>query len=201
MTVSTYLCAKIWASDPSNKRNSCLEILGTTWASSNYAPKGLFTHGDFSSKIFLDMITSGSLLPDCSWALECKRLNFYTSGSFFHLYKHVWNIFCSISIYFHAIQVIAGSKFFVLHLWFFVIIIFRLSNPQQCMLRRVLNLYSFALMKNNKPLINLSGSPQGHQRRTSAWTRPSTLDHNNAVLATPGTPWGVHAAQGCSTHA
>ena len=46
---SPSLCAKIGALDPSSNRNRFLEIFDAAGASSNYAPKGLFVHGEFSN--------------------------------------------------------------------------------------------------------------------------------------------------------
>ena len=41
--------AKVGALNPSNNRNRCFENLDSAGASSKYASKGLFIHGDFFS--------------------------------------------------------------------------------------------------------------------------------------------------------
>ena len=44
------------------------------------------------SRIIVDIIKSCSLLPESSWALECKNLKFHTSSLFSPLYKHASSI-------------------------------------------------------------------------------------------------------------
>ena len=91
--------------------------------------------------------------------------------------------FLFISIYFHAVKVIAWSALTITcapsYAWAEVII-FRLRKVACDFSVSFLNAcyvgfgaVFFYTCEEFKPLINLSGSPQGYQRRTSTWTTDS----------------------------
>ena len=86
----THLCAKIGALDPSNNRYKaswnfgCSRSFTKLCSTKTFRREGPFFDPTLSrlSRIIVDIITSSSLLPVLSWALECKTLKFHTSGLF-----------------------------------------------------------------------------------------------------------------------
>ena len=73
------------------KHHSLLDFIKWKWlpCQNGNFERRLFTDGDFCllnlmfsllSRIIWEIVTSGTLRPDSSWALECKKIKFHTSG-------------------------------------------------------------------------------------------------------------------------